>query len=111
MIELTSEQRAIYNRYIACRDKVGIVRRGKKWIPLKDYTATVDITGMNHPVFELNDDWLEYKEAFMAWLAVEPAFREKERMRMSRGDYGSQDSWEEKGSGVSDISTKIKDDQ
>lgn len=111
MIDLTPEQRAIYNRYIACRDKVGLVRRNKKWIPLKDYSATVEIAGLNHPVFEVNDDWLEYKEAFMAWLAVEPAFREEERMRMSRGDYGAQDSWEEKGSGVSDVSTKIKDEQ
>lgn len=113
MIELTSEQRAIYNRYIACRNKVGLVRTKAKhkWVPMRDYSATVEIARMNHPLFEVNDDWFEYKEAFMAWLAVEPAFREEERMRMSRGDYGAQDSWEEKGSGVTDISTKIKDDQ
>ena len=113
MIELTPEQRAIYNRYIACRDKVGLVRTKTKykWVPMRDYTTSVEIAGMNHPIFEVNDDWIEYKEAFMAWLVVEPAFREEERMRMSRGDYGAQDSWDEKGSGVTDVSTKIKDDQ
>lgn len=98
MIELTPEQQKAYNRYITARDKVGLGSRKKpkKWIPMRDYIACVDIAGMNHPLFVVNDEWLEYKEAFMAWLEVEPAFREKERMRMSRGDYGVQDSWEER---------------
>lgn len=104
MIELTPEQQKAYIRYITARDKVGLGGRKKprKWIPMRDYIACVDIAGMNHPLFVLNDDWLEYKEAFMAWLEVEPKFREIERMRMSRGDYGIQDSWEERSEIVSD---------
>jgi hypothetical protein len=47
-------------------------------------------------LFEVNEEWLEYKDAFAAWLAVEPAFRHDERMRMSRGDYGIEDSWEDR---------------
>jgi hypothetical protein len=46
----------------------------------------------------------------MSWLAVEPKFREQERMRMSRGDYGTQDSWDEKKSYVSDTYKKIKEE-
>lgn len=99
MIDLTPEQQRAYARYITARDKVGLVKsknRSKKWIPLSDVTSTVDIAGMNHPVFEVNDDWLEYKEAFMAWMAIEPKFRDQERLRMTRGDYGTQDSWDER---------------
>jgi hypothetical protein len=51
---------------------------------------------MNHPLFIVNDAWLEYKEAFQAWLDVEPAFRDRERLRATRGDYGKLDNWEEK---------------
>ena len=96
-LPLTPEQQRAYDRYITARNKVGIVRiKGSKrpWIPLKDYISTVDIAGMNHPLFELNEDWAEYNEAFMAWLAIEPEFRDQERLRMTRGDYGVQDSWE-----------------
>jgi hypothetical protein len=57
---------------------------------------TVDQDQLGHPLFEVNEEWLEYKEAFAAWLAVEPAFRHEERMRMSRGDYGVEDSWEDR---------------
>ena len=98
MIELTPEQQKAYARFIAARDRVGLTNKKPNlkysWVPLKDYVATVDIAGMNHPVFELNEPWMEYKEAFLAWLAVEPRFREEERMRMTRGDYGTQDNWE-----------------
>ena len=74
-----------------------------------DYLACVDIAGMNHPLFVVNDDWVEYKEAFLAWLAVEPRFREEERLRMSRGDYGIEDSWDERSRMVTDSFSKLKD--
>jgi hypothetical protein len=113
MIELTPEQQKAYDRFIAARNRVGLgrVKPSAKysWVPMRDYIATVDVVGLNHPLFEINEPWMEYKEAFLAWLAIEPAFRHEERMRMSRGDYGNQDSWDEKGNGVSDIVKKIKD--
>jgi hypothetical protein len=80
-------------------------------VPLSDYSACVDVTGLNHPLFVLNEPWQEYKEAFMAWLEVEPRFREEERLRMSRGDYGTQDSWDDRGGKVPDIVHKIKEDK
>lgn len=113
MIDLTPEQKKIYDKYIAARNKVGLVRvKGfakNNWIPMSDCSATVEVLGLNHPYFELNEPWLEYKEAFKAWLAVEPEFREQERMRMSRGDYGAQDSWDEKKAHVSDTYRKIQE--
>ena len=96
MINLSPEQQKAYDRFIRARDKVGIVKRKGKWVRLADVQSTVDLMGFNHPFYEDNPDWYEYKEAFMAWLAVEPPFREVERMRMSRGDYGTQDSWDER---------------
>jgi len=113
MIDLTPEQQKAYDRYIAIRNKVGIVKvKGMKkseWIPLRDYLLSVDVTGLNHPLFIVNDDWMEYKEAFSAWLAIEPEFRHEERMRMSRGDYGAQDSWDEKERAIPDSYTKFKE--
>ena len=53
------------------------------------------ITGLNHPLFVVNDDWVEYKEASLAWWAVEPPYRHEERLRATRGDYGGTDSWED----------------
>lgn len=47
----------------------------------------------------------------MGWLAVEPPFREQERLRMSRGDYGNQDSWDERGGKVPDVVHKLKEDK
>jgi len=109
MIELTVEQQRVYNRFIIARNKVGLVRiRGVKWIPMSDVIRTVDMAGMNHPLFEMNDDWAEYKEASLAWWAVEPAFRYEERMRMSRGDYEKEDSWKEKKVQKDDILRKIE---
>jgi hypothetical protein len=88
MIELSQEQKQAYDRYIKARDNI---KRNR--IRNADVVQTVDIAGMNHPLFEVNEPWLEYKEASEAWWKVEPAFRDEERMRMSRGDYGKQDSW------------------
>jgi hypothetical protein len=100
MISLTEEQQRAYDRYIRARNRVRIGSYGKKqkgdWIPLSDVTCTVDVGGLNHPLFEQNDEWLEYKDAFAAWLAIEPEFRKAQRMSMIRGDYGDTDNWREK---------------
>lgn len=97
MIDLSEEQLKAYQRFITARNRVGLSRTKPSakysWVPMRDYSATVEVAGLNHPVFEVNDEWLEYKEAFIKWLEVEPAFREYERMRMSRGDYGQADNW------------------
>jgi len=113
MIELNLEQQRAYDRYITARNKMGIGCRTKprKWIPLRDYLVCVNIAGMNHPMFVQNDDWVEYKEAFLAWLEVEPRFRHEERMQMSRGDYGTQDSWDERERGVTDSFSKLKEEE
>lgn len=111
MIELSDEQKRAYARFIRARDRVYNRRLKHAWVPLSDYSACVDVVGMNHPLFVLNEPWIEYKEAFMAWLEVEPPFREQERMRMSRGDYGAQDSWDERGGKVPDVVHKIKEDK
>lgn len=112
MIELNQEQQRAYARYIKARDRMGLgPTKPKKWIPQTDYEACVDVTGLNHPMFIQNDAWLEYKEAFSNWLAVEPSFREQERMRMSRGDYGVQDSWEDRSRMVVDMVHKIQEDK
>lgn len=109
MISLTEEQQRAYDRFIRARNKVGIMRRSPKWVRQADVTETVDLMGFNHPFFESNEDWLEYKAAFQEWLKVEPAFRHDERMRMSRGDYGSEDSWEDRGSQKVDSFNKLKE--
>lgn len=105
-IDFSPEQQRAYDRFIKARNEVGVGRyrnSTKSWVPHRDYLETVDITGMNHPLFMVNDKYIEYKEAFAAWLAVEPKFREEERMRSSRGDYGAVDSWEEKSSKIKEL--------
>jgi len=99
-LQLTPEQRKAYDRYIRCRDRMRLVptkeNRAFPFIPQSDTAGCVDVEGLNHPLFIVNDAWLEYKEAFQAWLDIEPAFRDQERLRASRGDYGKPDNWEEK---------------
>jgi len=99
-LELSTEQRKAYDRFIKCRDRMRIVptkeNRSFPFIPQSDTAGCVEVEGMNHPLFIVNDAWLEYKEAFQAWLDVEPAFRDRERLRATRGDYGKLDNWEEK---------------
>lgn len=113
MIELNDEQKKAYVRFIKARDRVGLnnkkPNKNYSWVPLSDYSACVDVVGLNHPLFVLNEPWIEYKEAFLAWLAIEPPFRHEERMRMSRGDYGQQDNWDDRGQGVRDVVNKIKE--
>jgi len=83
MISLTDEQQRAYDRFIRARDKM----RMGVWIRPADVQSTVDLMGFNRPFYEENIEYLEYKEAFAAWMAVEPQFRHEERMRASRGDY------------------------
>jgi hypothetical protein len=72
---------------------------------------TVDVAGLNHPLFEENEDWLEYKEASLAWWKVEPEFRKAERMSAIRGDYGVSDSWEEGSIRVRDTFSIINEEE
>ena len=113
MITFTQEQQRAYARFIRARDRVGLVPEcrdnSKPWVRTADVQSTVDIAGLNHPLFEQNDEWLEYKEASLAWWAVEPEFRKTERMSSIRGDYGTSDSWNENHGHVEDIYNKIKD--
>lgn len=87
---MNDEQVRIYKRFIAIRDRI---RDSNEWIPASDVLRTVDMPGMNHPLFEMNDLYLEYQEAFRNWLAVEPEYRKAERMSAIRGDYGVADTW------------------
>jgi len=98
MIKLTDEQQKAYDRFIKARNRVGIVRTAKQYpyVPLKEVIQTVDQEQLGHPLFEINMEWLEYLEASLAWWKVEPSFMHDERMRMSRGDYGVEDSWEDR---------------
>jgi hypothetical protein len=109
---MTEDQKIAYNRFIKARDRVGLVRtatnRRNPWVRLADVVETVDMVNLNHPLFIENEEWLDYKESFIEWLEVEPVERKEERMRMSRGDYGTQDSWDEKGFKISDVYNKVK---
>ncbi len=112
MIELTKEQKVAYDRFIRARDKVKLVRTASnirsEWIPQRDCLESYKADGEHHPLFETNYIWQEYKDASLAWWKVEPSFRDDERMRMSRGDYGKQDSWDESPSGVKDVVSELK---
>jgi hypothetical protein len=96
---MTEEQIRAYKRFIRARDKVKMVKTrdnfSKPYIPHRDFLDSVHITGLNHPLFVVNDDWVEYKEASLAWWEVEPPYRHEERLRATRGDYGGTDSWED----------------
>jgi hypothetical protein len=100
-IEFTPEQTRAYNRFIIARDR--IYKRNKKWVRASVISHTVDVAGLNHPLYVINDEYLEYVEAFKQWLEVEPKSREAERMRSSRGDYGTPDNWDEKPSKVKEL--------
>jgi hypothetical protein len=107
MITLTQEQQKAYDRFIRARDRVriGTYGRGGKgdFVPHSDVLCSVDVAGLNHQLFMENDEWLEYKEASLAWWKVEPEFRKTERMSMIRGDYGDSDSWREKKHNVKEM--------
>ena len=113
LLQLTDEQQRAYDRYITLRNKVGIVRvRGAstKWVRHADVIETVDLAGFNHPFYSVNDIWLEYQDAFKSWLEVEPRFRDEERLRSSRGDYGQSDNWDERKTKLRDIYSTIKEE-
>jgi len=112
MIELSKEQKQAYDRFIRARDRVKLVKTRAnlkyEWIPHRDYLDSEKNNGQHHPLFEPNLIWQEYKDASLAWWRVEPKFRNEERMRMSRGDYGHSDSWDDAPSGVKDVLSEIK---
>jgi len=114
MIQLSDEQQRAYKRFILARDKMGLVRTlgfaKRKWIRTANVVQTVDIVGFNHPFYEANYAWQEYKDASLAWWAVEPQFRKDERMSAIRGDYGTSDSWDENNSSVRDTFSVIQED-
>ena len=103
-IDLTKEQRTAYDRYIRARDRVF---SGSKWVRQSSMESTVDIQGYNHPFFVVNDAYKEYVEAFQAWLDIEPKFRDEQRMRSTRGDYGLSDNWEDKTGRAQDTFTRL----
>lgn len=114
MIQLTKEQQLAYDRFIKARDKVGLVRtKGyakRPYIPQRQYT-TMDVEGLNHPLFERNDDWFEYLEASEQWWKLEPQFRKDERMSAIRGDYGTADSWDESAPRMRDTVSLMGDEE
>lgn len=93
-IDLNPEQTRAYNRFIIARNKV--FKNPTKWIRLSEISESISLCNLNHPLFVVNDEYVEYKEAFLDWLKVEPRFRQEQRMRSSRGDYGIVDNWDEK---------------
>lgn len=107
MISLTIEQTLAYARFINARNKASLGQYRKyrvgDWTPTSDVVRSVDATGLNHQLFEQNDIWLEYKEASLAWWAIEPEHRKTNRMSMIRGDYGDSDNWREKQPNVREI--------
>jgi hypothetical protein len=98
MLELTPEQQKAYNRYITARNKV----RRLKCRP-STISHCIDVAGLNHPVYVVNEDYVEYELAFKAWLKVEPLFRQVQRMSAIRGDYGTSDNWDEKPSRIKEL--------
>lgn len=104
---MTEQQTRAYTRFIKARNNVSLGQyrkyNTKTWQPTSDVVCSVDVAGINHQLFEQNDDWLEYKEASLAWWAIEPKFRRTERMSMIRGDYGDVDNWREKQHKVKEI--------
>jgi hypothetical protein len=104
---LTTEQQRAYERFIRARNNVALgqyrIHNKKPWKPTSEVACTVDVDGLNHPLFELNEDWLEYIEACEAWLALEPEGRKLERMSMIRGDYGDSDNWQEKKTNLREV--------
>jgi len=108
---MTEEQKQAYARFIRARDRMGYNKVAKQGhIPKSDVVCSVDIVGLNHPLFEPNPLYQEYKDAFQAWLAVEPTSRKTERLSAIRGDYGQADSWEDHDHGVTDTFSKLKED-
>lgn len=98
-LALTEEQMKAYKRFIRARDRIKLVKTKKNmgypYIPHREVIESIHVPGLNHPLFITNDDWIEYKESSLAWWAIEPRFRDEERLRATRGDYDSEDNWED----------------
>jgi hypothetical protein len=96
---MTEEQIRAYKRFIRARDRVKLVKTKENirnaYTPHRDFTDSVHINGLNHPLFVVNDEWIEYKEASLAWWAIEPRYRHEERLRATRGDYLESDNWDD----------------
>jgi hypothetical protein len=108
-LKLTEEQQRAYDRFIKARDGAGIVRTEgytkRAWIRQAVVVQTVDVEGLNHPLFEVNEEFIAYLEASGAWWRLEPEFRKEERMSAIRGDYGASDSWNEEAPRIRDTYT------
>ena len=118
MSQFTEEQQKAYNRFIKARDRIrdnnGYVGDSPdevlpEIIPPSNFMRTVDNDQLGHPLFEVNDAYMEYQEAFKEWLRVEPRYRDEERMRASRGDYGKQDNWDEPSERISDLVQLVRE--
>ena len=96
-MELSEEQKRAYDHFIRCRNTVKIVQTRNNlklpYVPFSDVLRCVDVPGLNHPMYEPYDLWLEYKAAFAAWLKVAPY---RKTMSAIAGDYGKSDNWESK---------------
>ena len=112
LLTLTPEQQRAYDRFIRARNTMKIVRTKDNaklpYIPQRDYLDSYHEARSLVPLFIPNEPWLEYLEASAAWWAVEPEFRDRDRMRMSRGDYGVADSWEEYEPKMRDMVSELK---
>jgi len=112
MISLNKEQQLAYDRFIRARNRMGYNKVSKAgYVPKSEVLRTVDVAGLNHPLYEPNPLYAEYVEAFYAWLAVEPEHRKTDRMSSIRGDYGTSDSWDDSHTQMPDILSKFKGEQ
>jgi len=112
---LNEEQLRAYGRYIQARDRVKLVKTAKNigyaYIPHRDYLDSVSVKTLNHPLFIVNDEWIEYTKAALAWWEIEPRFRHEERLRASRGDYDTEDDWNQDERNIKDMYQILKEDK
>lgn len=96
MVKFNEEQQAAWKRYMTAWDRVGLGNKRTKaaWVPQSDVLGSVKADGMPYPLFIPNEAWIEFKEASEHWKQVQPRHMHDERLRMTRGDYGLEDSWE-----------------
>lgn len=96
MVKFNEEQQAAWKRYMAAWDRVGLGSKRTKaaWVPQSDVLGSVKADGMPYPLFIPNEAWIEFKEASEHWKQVQPRHMHDERLRMTRGDYGIEDSWD-----------------
>ena len=111
MIEFTEEQQRAWARYMAAWDNVGLGKKRKKgaWIPHSDVLGSVKSDGMLTPLFIPNEAWSEFKEASEHWKQVQPRHMHDERLRMTRGDYGVEDSWDAPNVSILDTYEQIEE--